>query len=326
MSEVAETLGQRLRVERERKGLSAQKVADELHLDPWVVDALEREDYARVGPSVYAKGHLKRYAEILGLPPAEILAAYASRDTAPMPPPPAPSMRMATSAPTGSETPWLQMAGFAVVAVGLAGLLWWKPWHARGTAPAATGTATQGATNPAAGQDTPADAAASDEPAAAELVAPESAGDGARALGASKSVGPSRTGPAPAGADRSAAAVARPVPATGPTAQTQTAAESTAGAGRARLRLSFSADSWVDVRDAAGQRVFAGNGHANSVRTIAGTAPLRVYLRSASGVQLEINNHAVAIGPQYVVGNVAHFEAGADGVLRRDTHTPRPRG
>jgi len=26
----------------------------------------------------------------------------------------------------------------------------------------------------------------------------------------------------------------------------------------------------------------------------------------------------VAIGPQYVVANVARFEAGADGVLRRD--------
>ena len=53
--------------------------------------------------------------------------------------------------------------------------------------------------------------------------------------------------------------------------------------GHARLRLSFSADSWVDVRDAAGRRMFAGNGRANSVRTIAGVAPMRVYLRSAVG-------------------------------------------
>jgi len=47
---------------------------------------------------------------------------------------------------------------------------------------------------------------------------------------------------------------------------------------------------------------------------------MRVYLGFASGVQLELNNHAVAIGPQFVAGDVARFEAGADGVLRRDSH------
>jgi len=81
------------------------------------------------------------------------------------------------------------------------------------------------------------------------------------------------------------------------------------------LRLSFSADSWVDVHDASGRRTFAGNGLANSVKTIAGAAPLRVYLGSGSGVQLEINDRAVAIGPQFFAGEVARFEAGADGVL-----------
>jgi cytoskeleton protein RodZ len=95
--------------------------------------------------------------------------------------------------------------------------------------------------------------------------------------------------------------------------------------------LSFSADSWVEVHDASGRRLFAGRGHANSVKTIAGAAPMKVYLGFASGVQLEVNNHVVAIGPQFVAGDVAHFEAGADGVLRRDVHAaaagdPHPRG
>jgi len=106
--------------------------------------------------------------------------------------------------------------------------------------------------------------------------------------------------------------------------------DSTAGAGRARLRLSFSSDSWVDVHDASGRRLYAGYGRANSVRSIAGAAPLKVYLGFASGVQLEVNNHAVAIGPQFVAGDGARFAAGADGVLRvvaRDTPSnPHPRG
>jgi cytoskeleton protein RodZ len=91
------------------------------------------------------------------------------------------------------------------------------------------------------------------------------------------------------------------------------------GAGRARLRLSFSADSWVDVHDATGHQVFLGKGLANSVKTLGGIAPLKIYLGSAGGVQLEINSRAVAIGRQFLNGNAARFEAGADGVLRRDS-------
>ena len=52
-----------------------------------------------------------------------------------------------------------------------------------------------------------------------------------------------------------------------------------------------------------------------------GAAPLNVYLGSVSGVQLENNNHAVAIGPQFVRGEKARFVAGADGVLRRVPRT-----
>jgi cytoskeleton protein RodZ len=103
------------------------------------------------------------------------------------------------------------------------------------------------------------------------------------------------------------------------------AADTPAGAGHARLRLSFSANSHVDVRDATGRLVYSGNGLANSVKSFAGAAPLRVFLDSGSGVQLEINGHAVAIGPQFFAGDVARFEAGADGVLRRDTHNDLPR-
>ena len=63
--------------------MSTQKAADEMHLDAWVIDALEAGDYQRIGPSVYAKGHLKKYASILGLPAAEIAAGYEPTSAAP---------------------------------------------------------------------------------------------------------------------------------------------------------------------------------------------------------------------------------------------------
>jgi cytoskeleton protein RodZ len=294
MTDLISPVGPRLKAERERRGLSAQKVADELRLDGWIIDALETEDYERVGPSVFAKGHLKRYAAFLGLPTAEIMAGYETRVHAPKPQAAQPAnVRLRTDdAPAVSNLPLPQIVGSVAAVLLVLGVLWWKPWHQRGTAalqsqpPAATPSASY------------ADSAAS-------LAGADAAS--APAWRPSPTSAPSLPSTPPA------AAAANPAPAGAPE-------QNAAGVGHARLRLSFSADSWVDVHDAAGRRAFAGNGRANSVRTVAGIAPMRVYLGYASGVQLEINNRAVAIGPQFVSGDVARFEAGADGVLRRDSH------
>jgi len=301
MSEVIATTGPRLKAERERRGLSSQKAADELHLDGWVIDALEAEDYERIGPSVYAKGHLKRYAALLGLPPAEILAGYESRVQAPKPQASQPSnVRLRTDAPAVSYLPWPQIAVSAAAVLLVVGVLLWRPWHHRGPEPTTSAPLTA---NPnAASSGTAADSAA------------DAATPGAAAPGSSSALASSQS--APPGA--AAANLTNQSP--------PSEADATAGAGRAHLRLSFSADSWVDVHDAAGRRAFAGNGRANSVRTIDGIAPMRVYLGFASGVQLEINNRAVAIGPQFVAGDVARFEAGADGVLRRDSRNATASG
>jgi cytoskeleton protein RodZ len=304
MTDLAVPTGPRLKAERERRGLSSQKAADELHLDGWVIDALEADNYERIGPSVYAKGHLKRYAALLGLPPAEIIAGYESQAQAPKPPaaPPA-NVRLRTDVPAVSGLPWPQLVGSIAAAALIFGLFWWKPWHHRGAESAAP------------------------EPVAASPSAalPDSASDSAAAAAGSAAASPTMP-PTPSTTPTSSP----PLVASGPPSALGAAAATppsratpeadAAGAGHARLRLSFSADSWVDVHDASGRRVFAGNGLANSVRTIAGVAPMHVYLGFASGVQLEINNRAVAIGPQFVAGDVAHFEAGADGVLRRDSH------
>lgn len=286
MTDISGAAGAALKAERERRGLSSQKVADELRLDRWIIDALEAEDYARVGPSVFAKGHLKRYAAFLGLPAAEIMAGYESRVHAPKPPVAQPAgVRLRTDAPPMSNLPLPQIVGSVAAVLLVLGVLWWKPWHQRGAAPSPNRTPAVAAPAAAVG------------PANSTVTDAESAPD----------------------------ATAAP-PAPMPPAAVPAEQNATAGMGRARLRLSFSADSWVDVHDAAGRRAFAGNGRANSVRTIAGIAPMRVYLGFASGVQLEINNRAVAIGPQFVSGDVARFEAGADGVLRRDSHSAAPAG
>jgi cytoskeleton protein RodZ len=285
--------GSKLKAERERRGLSAQKAADEMHLDRWVIDALETDDYQRIGPTVYAKGHLKKYAALLGLPTTEILAGYESRAPSQTDAPAAgPSMllRSREDSPSSGRLSLIQIGGGIAVAL-LLGVLWWRPWHSRAKAPMAPPPA---AVVRAAPGDKPIEpgivSSASAAPVAAEVAAPSAAADPGVAAGADVPTAP------------------------------------VAGAGRARLRLSFSADSWVDIHDASGKRTYAGNGLANSVKTISGLAPLRVYLGVGSGVQLEINDRAVAIGPQFFAGDVARFEAGADGVLRRDSRPDQTHG
>jgi cytoskeleton protein RodZ len=297
MNATAVPPGAKLKAERERRGLSAQKAADEMHLDRWVIDALEADDYKRIGPTVYAKGHLKKYAALLGLPAAEILAGYESRPPGPVETTSAgPSMLLSTRDEGPAFGHWspAQIVGGLIAALLLAGVLLWRPWHQRskvsaGSPPVAAASV---AATPAMTPDGPAEPGA----VSAATASPVNA------------------------RDMPAAAVAAPATDNGAAVPASDAlAGPTPGAGRARLRLSFSADSRVDVYDANGKHTFAGNGVANSVKTIAGAAPLRVYLGAGSGVQLEINDRAVAIGPQFFTGDVARFEAGADGVLRRDS-------
>jgi cytoskeleton protein RodZ len=317
MSEAGKSLGGRLKAERERKGFSAQKAADQLHLDAWVIEALESGDYARIGPSVYGKGHLKRYAGLLGLPADEIIGAYETRPAAPVEAAQAPALRMRAAETQDRAPPWATVAGVAVISVlvAAASVLWWRPWHARHSAATAAPESSAMVHMPGIGPPKAAGGQSADGGPAEGRPADRVVGSGALTDGTTPGGAHSVTAAAGAEADSVAAGGTEPVP----------------GLGHARLRLSFSADSWVEVHDASGRRLFAGRGHANSVKTIAGAAPMKVYLGFASGVQLEINSRVVAIGPQFVAGDVAHFEAGADGVLRRDVHAtaagdPHPRG
>jgi cytoskeleton protein RodZ len=294
MSEAAQALGQRLRTEREKRGMSAQKMADDMHLDAWVIDALEAGDYERIGPAVYSQGHLRKYANILGVSAAQQAPAPQTKPAGP--PPPTPIIRL--DPPGGGGSIWPTVGGFAAVALVAGGIAWWRPWHTTRVASAAARAPL--ATRVPAPTSASETAAAADAATAGGTANEEAAVNAGEAANASEAAG--------SGEAAAAATPAGPV-------------ELTPGVGRAQLRLSFSADSRVAVYDYTGKPVFTGNGRANSVKTLSGMAPFRVYLGFASGVQLQVNDRAVAIGPQFVSGEVARFEAGADGVLRRD---PRP--
>ncbi len=80
------SIGERLRAGRERAGLSVAAAAEKLHLDIKVIEALEADRFAELGASVYVRGHLRRYADFVGEPGAELVSSYTARESRPPPP------------------------------------------------------------------------------------------------------------------------------------------------------------------------------------------------------------------------------------------------
>ena len=326
MSETAQALGQKLKAAREQRGVSAQRMADDMHLDAWVIEALEAGDYQRIGPSVYAQGYLKKYVSLLGL-------SSTPPEAQPAPPGPQAPIPIVRIDPP-SRVDWPKVGGVAAVVLAAGGVAWWRPWHreAAQAPPAAAvqpsvprpATETPGAEpGITAASSTPSEAATAD----AQVIASDTAlPDASDAPVAYETSPPVASGTAPVESAALARAMRPSAPSPARTPPPAAATSITPGVGRARLRLSFSADSRVDVFDYSGKPIFTGNGRANSVKVLAGTAPFHVYIGSASGVQVEVNDRAVAIGRQFVTGDVARFEAGADGVLRRDTRTNSTNG
>jgi cytoskeleton protein RodZ len=68
--------GERLAEARREQQISVLEVAKELHLDEPKVRALERNDFEMLGAPVFAKGHLRKYAQLVGVDPDDVFADY----------------------------------------------------------------------------------------------------------------------------------------------------------------------------------------------------------------------------------------------------------
>ena len=60
------TPGGQLSAARLRKGITVQQVSERLRLSVEAIEALESGAHDALGPQVYVRGHLRRYAEFLG--------------------------------------------------------------------------------------------------------------------------------------------------------------------------------------------------------------------------------------------------------------------
>ncbi|MBS0579741.1 MAG: DUF4115 domain-containing protein [Proteobacteria bacterium] len=165
-------IGARLRAAREKKGLTILQSAEKLHMDARLLEALEAGDFASLGAPVYVRGHLRRYAELVGESAAELQSLYTGALAASAPD----LTRIPRAERTAESSQLLLPALIGVVALALAGVIWWLVSLPRTKAPAVA-TVSRPLSSEAAASGTVADpvapavAAASTETAAAVPVA-----------------------------------------------------------------------------------------------------------------------------------------------------------
>src|SRR5690606_13495815 len=67
--------GQRLRAAREAAGLSVAEVASRLKTPSRFIEAIEAEEWDRIGAPVFVRGQLRSYSKLMGLPVQPVQAA-----------------------------------------------------------------------------------------------------------------------------------------------------------------------------------------------------------------------------------------------------------
>jgi cytoskeleton protein RodZ len=84
-----------------------------------------------------------------------------------------------------------------------------------------------------------------------------------------------------------------------------------------RLRLELANDSWVEVYDSRGERLFYDVATAGSVQSMEGRPPLRVVLGNSTGVTVKIDGTAREIPSGALDGDGARFIVNRSGSLSR---------
>lgn len=119
-------------------------------------------------------------------------------------------------------------------------------------------------------------------------------------------------------------AVASPpvaAPSAPPAAAPRPAAESAAtpppAARETQLRIELTNDSWVEIYDGRGQRLYYDVASAGSVQSVSGRGPLRVILGNASGVAVQVDGQSREIPANALDGEGARFVVNRGGSLAR---------
>jgi cytoskeleton protein RodZ len=253
--------GSLLRESREVLGMSVSQTAERLYCDPLVVAALENEDVAALGADVYARGHLKRYADFLKLPTAELLGLYDQLGRRPTAIPDLTRIaRAERAADPNKYLNWLYVILAGVLGAFIVYAVLQMPRSERNEVAANSSVAVITA---------PASAPANAMPPDASAVPTASTPSG---IATSTAVG---------------ADVAASPPASAAPAGTSD--------GRVRLALRATADCWTEVYDQEGRQLFFNVVKRGSRHAVAAQGPLRLVVGNAKELLLEVAGRELTI-------------------------------
>jgi cytoskeleton protein RodZ len=264
---------------REGCALSVADVARQLKLSPWQVEALEADDYRRLPGVVFVRGFIRNYARLVKLDAAPLLAGAEQR----LPPATQAAPQMPPSAdipfPTGREFRWRKYAIAALLL--LAPVVIFELY--RDEAAEITVKLREVALPPPqiAGQDK----------AVAASIEPQVAATGDAAAGSASAVS-AATQPMEVTAERSMISA--------PTAAVERKP------GEHSVRFRFERESWVEIHDKNGHKIFSQLNSAGTRRTVNGLPPLSLVVGNAAGVRLVHNEQPVNLGP-YTQADVARL-------------------
>lgn len=286
--------GQLLRNAREQLGWTREQVASRIHLRLTLIAEIESDSYNKHTSHTFIRGYLRTYAKLVGIPEQTILAAY---DKLGLTPPDNIDMQsFSRRSRQQANDSRLKVVTWLVILVLVAlSIAWWWQSTARRSAGddalAATEMGTTG--NMPSVNASSVDVADPVLPVVSEAVA----------IAVDPVVSGAVTA-APAVVETSAAVT---TDASAPVETAAPADEATTEPGKVpQLKLSFTADCWLDVKDANGKTLFSGLKKANDELVLEGPEPLKFIVGAPMAVNLEYQGKSFDMS-RYNNGRTARF-------------------
>jgi cytoskeleton protein RodZ len=324
---VARGAGALLRQAREAKGISPEELAARTRLELRVISALEADDYASLVAAAFVRGYIRSVARELEVDPAPILAQYEAHTHFEDPALADFSTRSPAQITSSSALMRGISAAIAVVVVALVALWWHRNYQSDSqSADALAKLAAETSVRPPADPGTPLPYTYTvvDHSSAplgpvnswrhqTDGSAPPPATD---ATTADQSAGTARDAPA-TGAARGDGRNPAPTPhKPAPPAETEanpTAAAASppvaAASGTGELVLRGRGESWVEISDFAGKRLYFGMLKSGQTVAVSGKPPYDLVIGNSSAVSLSFRGDPVDVRARAVNG-VARFSLG----------------
>ncbi|HDX8357777.1 TPA: cytoskeleton protein RodZ [Aeromonas hydrophila] len=276
--------GQLLRNAREQLGWTREQVASRIHLRLTLIAAIESDTYDKHTSHTFIRGYLRTYAKLVGIPEETILAAY---DKLGLTPPDNIDMQsFSRRSRQQANDSRLKVVTWLVILVLIAlSVAWW--WQS--TARRSAGDEALAATEMGATSNTPSATVPPAVDVADPVVAP------ATSAAAATSVDPVASAAVTTMPVDANSAVATTAVATSAATATQPAADTAASepAKVPQLKMSFTADCWLDVKDAKGKTLFSGLKKANDELVLEGPEPLKFIIGAPMAVNIEYQGKSI---------------------------------